>query len=358
MELDRDGARNPLVVHGEKRRVRPRLADVAALAGTSKPIASRALNLDPTLAIGSELRERIRSAALTLGYQPHAAARSLRRSTAGAIGLLIPDLTNPAYALIIRGAFTRAAERGFVVLLLEDRDGQAVAAAVAELVLSVRIDALIVASASPGHPLFSVLDEYTIPHVFGNRAVAGSSRNVTLDDAMASALAVDYLADLGHRCVAHISGPLDLDPALRRAAGFSARAAERGLKAVREEAPGFLEHGGADAAARLLEQHPEVTGVYTSSVSQAAGLLHVAGKLGIDVPRELSVVAYADTPLAEVLIPSLTAVSMPSAELGAACVDAVIAQLEGLEQHDIVVETAPSIVLRSSAAPPPRLPST
>ncbi|HEY1479095.1 MAG TPA: LacI family DNA-binding transcriptional regulator [Gaiellales bacterium] len=332
--------------------MRPRLVDVAELAGTSKPIASRALNRDPTLAIGSELRERIRSAAETLGYQPHAAARSLRRSAAGAIGLLIPDLTNPAYALIIRGAFTRAAERGFVVLLLEDRNGQGVDVAVAELVLAVRIDALIVASAFPGHPLFPVLDELAIPHVFGNRAVAGSSRNVTLDDAVASALAVDYLADLGHRSVAHISGPLDLDPALRRATGFSERAAERGLQAISVEAPGFLEHGGADAAARLLEQHPEVTGVYTSSVSQAAGLLHVAGRLGIEVPDDLSVVAYADTPLADVLMPALSAVSMPFAELGAACVDAVIAQGEGREPQDIVVETAPSIVARSSAGPP------
>jgi LacI family transcriptional regulator len=333
-------------------RTRPRLVDVADLARTSKPIASRVLNQDPTLSISDELRERVWEAARSLGYRPHAAARNLRRSTAGAIGLLVPDLTNPVYARIIRGAFDRAAERGFVVLLVEDLDGVGVDKAVRELVLAARIDGLIVASSYPGHPLVSVLAEYAIAYVFANRAVAGSSRSVVMNDAEASAMALDHLADVGHRFVAHVSGPLELDPARRRAQAFLDRAAERGLTAVSEEAGGFLERGGAEAGLRLLERNPEVTGIYTSSANQAAGVLHAAWQLGIPVPDRLSVVAYGDTPLADVLTPPLTTITMPFAEFGAAAVDAVIAQLEGQPPADVVVATPPVLVSRASVAPP------
>jgi LacI family transcriptional regulator len=348
-----EGVRRPDEVPSTQPRVRPRLVDVADLARTSKPIASRVLNRDPTLSISGVLRERVWEAARSLGYRPHAAARNLRRSTAGAIGLLVPDLTNPVYARIIRGAFDRAAERGFVVLLIEDRDGVGVDKTVRELVLAARIDGLIVASSYPGHPLVSVLAEYAIAYVFANRAVAGSSRSVVMNDAEASAMALDHLVEMGHRSVAHVSGPLELDPARRRAHAFLERAAELGVAAVSEEAGGFLERGGAEAGLRLLKSHPEVTGVYTSSANQAAGVLHAAWQLGITGPDRLSVVASGDTPLADVLTPPLTTISMPFAEFGAAAVDGVIAQLEGQPPADVVVATNPVLVSRASVAPPP-----
>jgi len=334
------------------RRRRASLADVAIAAGTSKPIASRILNADPTLSVGAELRGRVLAAAKALGYRPHAAARGLRRSETGALGMLVPTLTNPVYAHIVRGAFQRAAAHEFTVLFAEDMDEQEAGETFARLVLAGRIDGLLVASARTGHPLLPLLAEYHVPHVFLNRAVPGSGRNVVMDDELAAAAAVDHLAGLGHRRIAHVSGPADVDPAVRRARGFLERAVELGLEPGPVVEVDFLEAGGAEALERLLELDGGVTAVYASTVSQATGILNRAWRLGLRVPDDLSVIAHAEMPLADYLVPPLTTVHMPLGELGAAGVDALVDQIAGGATRDVVVTTPPTVVVRASTASP------
>ena len=331
---------------------RVRLEDVARQAGVSKSIASRVLNASPGLSVRPETRERVLATAQTLHYRPHAAARGLKRAETGALGLLIPNLTMPVYAQIVRGAVQLAQERDFAVLLAEDLDAQDADETLTELVRAGRIDGLIVASSRPGHPLLRSLRRNGIPHVFVNRAVTGSGRNVTMDDARASSVALGHLWSLGHRRVGLVAGPKSNDPARRRALGFSESAAALGL----DEAPvvegAFTEQGGAELTRRLLERHPGLTAVSTGGLSQAVGALHAAWGLGLSVPDDLSVISYDDMPLADFLHPPLATVRMPLAELGAAGVDALADQLLGAEPHDVVVETEPEVVLRRSTAPP------
>lgn len=333
-------------------RVRPRLADVAARAGTSKPIASRILNEDPTLTVGQELRARVLAAAGALGYRPNAAARGLRRAETGALGLVVPDLTNQSFTLMLRGAVRRARGRGYAVLLVEDLDTAEPDDTPAQLVLSCRIDGLLVASARPGLPLLEQLSRWRIPHVFANRAVPGSGRNVTLDDAAACRLAVDHLTGLGHRHLGHIAHRLDLEPSCRRAAAFAARTAVRGLPdPVVAEEPHLDERDAAAVAARLLRANPQLTAVFTHSPGLAAGVLAAAASLGRAVPRDLSVLAATDTSVASALLPPLTVIRTPLEELGAAAVDALADQLQGAAPADRVVTTPPELVVRASTGP-------
>jgi LacI family transcriptional regulator len=221
-------------------------------------------------------------------------------------------------------------------------------------VLSGRIDGLIVASARPGHPIPGLLVEHRVPHVFLNRAVPGSGRNVVMDDPLGARLALDHLAGLGHHRIAHIRGPSGVEPAGRRAGAFRARAEELGLPPVRVVEADFLERGGADALDRLLAADDPPTAVYTDTVSQAAGALHTAWRRRIRVPERLSVLAHAEMPLAEMLVPSVTTVEMPLEEVGAAAVDALLAQISTGTTADVLVATRPSIVARSSTGPAPR----
>lgn len=339
-------------LHTSRRLPRVRLEDVARHAGVSKSIASRVLNGYPGLSVRQETRERVLLAAGSLGYRPHAAARGLKRAETGAIGFLVPPLTNVVYVRIIRGAFQRALERDFVVLLAEDFDDQQADETFARLVQTGRIDGLIVASARPRHPLLRSLRRHGIPHVFANRGVPGSNRNVVMHDGRASAAAIDHLLALGHREIGHVAGPVELDPAFRRAAGFREHAAASGLVRAPIQEGEFSEEGGMHATRALLERHPELTALFTSTISQAIGALQVAWELGLEVPSDLSVIAYDDVPLAEFLRPPLTAVRMPLDELGATAVDALVAQLSGSEPRDVVVETPPEVVARQSTAPP------
>lgn len=339
-------------VQAPPRSPRARLEDVARQAGVSKSIASRVLNAYPGLSVRPETRERVLDAARLLRYRPHAAARGLKRAETGAFGLLIPNLTMPVYALIVRGAVQRALERDIAVLLAEDETSQDSNDIFASLVQAGRIDGLIVASARPGHPLYGALRSHGIPHVFVNRAVPGSGRNVTMDDASASRAALDHLHELGHTRIGLVAGPRSSDPAQRRARGFRSHATTLGLEQAPLAEGDFTEKGGATLTRRILQRHPRLTAVVTGGLSQAVGALHAAWSLGLRVPEDLSVVSLDDSPLADFLQPPLTTVRMPMAELGAAAVDALLDQLLGAEPRDVTLETSPEVIVRRSTAPP------
>ena len=335
------------------KRVRARLADVADAAGTSKPIASRVLNADPTLSVSDDLRERVLRAARELGYRPHAAARGLRRAETGGIGMLVPPLVNPVYVQLVRGAFRRAAELGFTVLLAEDFEEQEAGELFARLVLEGRIDGLLIGSLRPEHPLLALLAERPVPHVFVNRALPGSGRNVVMDDEGSVRLALEHLAGLGHRRVVHIAGPPGLEPVDRRVAAFRRHAERLGLELAEIVSSDLFEQGGTAGTREALARWPEATALFPTTVSQGIGVLHALWELDLRVPGDLSVVAHADMPLAEYLVPPLTAVQMPLAELGAAGVDALVEQIQAGATREVVVEARPSLVVRHSTAPPP-----
>jgi DNA-binding LacI/PurR family transcriptional regulator len=331
------------------RSTRVRLEDVAREAEVSKSLCSRVLNHYPDLKIRPEVRQRILDAAARLKYRPHAAARGLRRADSGIVGLLIPDLTNAFFAPIIRGAFARAMQRDFVVLVAEDKAVAETSEMVNRLVQSARLDGMIVASARPRHPLISMLRARNIPHVFVNRGVRGSNRNVLLDDARASRAALDHLIGLGHTRIGHVGGPSELDSAKRLAAGFRAIASERGLEPLIVEGE-LTENGGGEAANELLQRYPDITALFATSLVQAVGILQLAYRRGLDVPRDLSIVAYDEVPLAAFLHPPLTTVEMPTDQLGTAAVDALIDQILGEPMASLMLDSEPTIVIRESTA--------
>ena len=331
---------------------RARLEDVANAAGVSKSTVSRVLSDDPTLSVRDETRARVRTLAQELGYRPHPVARALAVPATGALTLLVPNLSNPAYVEIIRGAYRRARERGYVLLCAEDFEDQEADEAFTELVEGGRVDGLLIASARPENRLTEALARHPVPHVFVNRLVPGAPANVTLDVERASRVAYEHLAGLGHTAIGHLAGPRDVQSARGREAEFLAAAAEAGLPEPPVARGAFTPSGGAEAGERLLREHPQLTAVFTSSLAQAIGLLHVARELGRAVPADLSVIAYDELPVAAYLSPPVTTVAMPLSELGAAAVDTLVELLDGREPRSQVLGSEPVVVERASTAPP------
>jgi DNA-binding LacI/PurR family transcriptional regulator len=330
---------------------RSRLIDVAELAGVTKSVASRVLNNDTTLSVRDETRLRVLESAKTLGYQPHAGARALAGSRTRALALLIPDLTNPVYSRITRGAYFQARTRGYALLLAEDTAEHGVDEQFADLVASGRVDGLLIASARPGHPLLNMLPRTEIPYLFINRSVDGSGRNITMNLEAANACAVSHLQELGHRHIGHVSGPESLSPAQSRRIGLIRAAREAGMPEPAVEPGEFSEKGGYDATLRLVHAHPEVTAVYTSTLNQAIGALHALRELGFSVPEQISVISYDDLPLADYLQPPLTTIAMPLVELGRTAVNALCDQLNGEPPSDLMIPSDPQVITRKSTAP-------
>ena len=331
---------------------RARLEDVAREAGVAKSTASRILNRTPGMTVRPETRERVLEAARELHYEPHAAARGLRRAETGALGMLIPDLEIPVYSQMVRGAVRRAFERGTAVLVAEDRDSRSREEIYAGLVRTGRIDGLMVASMRARHPFKTLLAERGVPHVFVNRAVPGSGRNVTMDDESLAACAVRYLHELGHTRMGFLGGPRMNDPSTRRVLGFRTASAELGLeKAIAIDKGDFRERNGVLQARALLRDHPDLTAVITGGPPQAIGAYRAAWELGLEIPQQLSIVSCDDPPAADFLQPSLTAIRTPFAAVGAAGVDALLDQLSGEPPHDVVIPTKPRIRARGSTSP-------
>lgn len=339
---------------GAGRRVR--LEDVAARAGVTKSVASRVLNNYPNLTVRPETRERIVQAARDLGYRAHAGARGLAVAEARALALLIPDLTNLTYSRIIRGAFQRASERGYVLLIAEECGDLATDTSFTDLVSAGRVDGLLVASAKPDDPIVGLLGRRRVPHVFVNRAVPGSGRNVTMNVAAASSEVVRHFVELGHRRLGHVAGPEDIVPAHERESSFVRACAAAGVRTCPVARAEFSEDGGYRAANALLDRHADVTALYVSTFTQAVGVLRALRERGRQVPAQVSVVTFDDLPQADYLDPPLTTVAMPLVELGAAAVDTLIAQLHGDAAHDVVVATRPELIRRGSTARVPAAP--
>jgi LacI family transcriptional regulator len=331
---------------------RVRLVDVSALAGVTKSVASRVLNQDPTLNVRPETRQRIMNAATELGYRPHAGARALAGAETRSLALLIPDLSNPVYSRIIRGAYRRARERGYLMLLAEDTVEDAADESFAQLVETGRVDGLLIASARPDHTLLSSPRLAKVPHVFVNRVMPGSSRNVDMDMAAASSVAVAHLYDHGHTKIGLVSGPKDLEPARTRERGFAEKMRELDLDGSVIARETLTEHGGALATAELLTQNPELTAIFASTLSQAVGALHAIRTMGMRIPEDVSVLGYDDLPLADYLDPPLTTIAMPLAQLGAAAVDAVVSQILGEPPSDLTIGTSAKVIQRRSVSSP------
>jgi LacI family transcriptional regulator len=324
------------------------LADVAARARVDRSTASRVWNGDPNLNVRPETHARVMRAFTELGYRPNAIARSLRTAQTRAFGLLIPDFANPIYALIIRGAEAAAAERGFA-LLTGSRVGGSLKM-YDELLGGRRIDALLVAGAEDEKELEALLKGTPLPWLMLNRRTSRRGNYVILDDEGAAALAVNHLLGLGHTVIAHIAGPSSADTARRRNAGYVRALKEGDIRPP----PGltvqadYTAEGGARAMSALLALRRRPTAVFVANVASAIGAMHTAKKAGLVLPRDLSVVAIHDLPLAEYLEPPLTTVRMPLEKLGQRAVELLADR--GDSRIEEIIDGPMDLIVRESAA--------
>lgn len=330
---------------------RSTLSDVARLAGVDPSLVSRLLNSDPRLKVRDETRERVLRAIQMLEYKPNQAARSLRTAKTRAIGMFIPDFANPAYAEIIRGAERAAALSGTALVTGSMSASDVLKGGYLDIFGHGRIDGLLIATDG----LVSgeqELERLGIPWLFTNRSGSDSRRYVILDDDRAMRIALDHLREFGHRRIGLVSGPEANYSARRREKAFLEVTAELGLAVP----PGavargdFTSQGGAAAMRQILALSERPTAVVASNTSSAVGAIFAAHQAGVEVPRELSVIAIHDLPLAENLIPPLTAVRMPLEGLGQRAVEILLETDAAAEVREIV-EGPTELIVRASTAP-------
>jgi DNA-binding LacI/PurR family transcriptional regulator len=342
---------------------RARLRDVAERAGVSVGSASQAFGHPER--VSDRLRERVLAAAKELGYAgPDPAARRLRMGRTGVLGMIFAErlgyqFTDPAAPAFFRGVARGMRRAPLGLLLLPDSRHRDEAA---RTVRDAAVDGFIVYSAPRHDPRVEAALDRNLPVVTVDQPRDAPTPFVGIDDRAAARSAAEHLRALGHERVAVLSfiGALDADGVLAlditadRLAGY-----EEGLGEAWDE--GWVrvcrpnaERPAREAALELLRRPQPPTAILAMSDVLAIGALRAAAELGVDVPTELSVVGFDDSPAAALAAPPLTTVAQPHEEKGRLATERLLEAIEHGAGHagrnrDILPT---QLVVRASSAPP------
>ena len=335
---------------------KPTLKDVAEAAGVHSATASRALNPDTRGAVNVETARRVFKAAESLGYRTNPIARSLKTARTRTVGLLIPDLTNPLFPPIVRGADEVLNERGYTALVAStDNDAEREQRLVDSL-LARQVEGLIVATAHMEDPLLERLWAGDVKIVQVNRRVESLDiPSVVPDDAAGIRQAVEHLVGLGHTTIAHLGGPRTTSTGAARARAFRHAMRDSGLAedpSLIVECPYWQEACGADALRVLLNRGAEFTAVVAGNDLIALGCYDVFAERGITCPNEISVVGFNDIPFLDKLAPPMTTVRIPQFDLGAEAARMLLSCIDEPSRRPGSVLLPVSLVLRGSTASP------
>lgn len=293
------------------------MRDVAEGAGVSINTASRALNNKPE--ISPETKAKVLQVAQSLGYRPNRLARALRSNKTGTIGVIVGDIVNPYFAMLVRGIERTARQFDYSVILQGtdedyDREEEAI-----EIALAEQVDGILITPTQKGTETVEELVTSGTPFVLMSRYFKDLDTDyVVMDDRRGGFLATEHLIQKGHSRIAILNGPLHISSATERYEGYLEAFKHYGLepdKALVEQGCLTVEDGYR-AALRLLEGPVRPTAVFAFSDFVAFGVLRAANELELMVPEDLSVMGFDDTFFGACMRPPLTTVGGNPEALG------------------------------------------
>lgn len=308
------------------------IKDIAALANVSPATVSRVFSA-PDM-VSKKTLNKVKKIVDEVGYRPNRMGASLRTRKSGNIVAIIPDITNPVNAGIIRAIEQGAQSAGYSVLLgdtqgLEEREQH-----YADLVSHGQADGLLLFCSripfktDPNLPLMEQLP----PLVNGNERIDSDEVvQVAVDNVAASKAAIDYLISLGHKRIAAVTGPGDIASSNERLEGYLLALTEAGIEpdsALQLEGE-YVVQSGMDCASKLLLLPQRPTAIFCFNDDMAIGVMKFLQQQGFVVPDDISVMGFDDINYAKFVTPSLTTVHQPLQEIGNTCIELLLKQLRG-----------------------------
>lgn len=342
-------------------RKRPTLADVARAAGVSKTAASLALNGKGLNKVADTTRKRVIAVAEEMSYRPHGVARALVRRRADVLGVVstvspFADMAHHAFEhALLSAVFYHALHRGYNPMIYPaPDDGLAAPGRYGDG----RSDAFILIYPPAESALLSYLRTLGLPAVAVCCRDSGpASCWVDSDNAGGIAAAVDHLARLGHRSIAYLTGPPGEEIARVREAAFRCALQQHGLETREEWIQQYTWNPAVTdrQIARMLTPRVRPTAILTWYDWAAEDVYRAVRKLGLSIPRDVSIVGFDDTASARALSPALTTVRQDAVAMGRAAIELAIAALcDGdAEERPTSVVCEVSLVVRQSTSAPP-----
>ena len=327
------------------------IRDVARLSGVSPMTVSRVINESER--VRPDTRRRVEEAIAELGYVPSRLARGLIRQRTGTLALIVPDVANPFFTLIVRGAEDVARRAGYRVILCDTGSDLGVEREVIEEMLAHRVEGIAIAPVSDrSRAHLRRLVKFGVPFVLIDRSVPGVDSDVVLGDSTGGARRlVRHLISLGHSRIGFVVESGEVSTARDRRRGYEEALADAGLPLE----PELVAEATADPAGGLagmrellaLERRP--TAVFTVNNLVALGAIEAVRAQGLEVPDDVALVCFDDIEYASRLYPFLTVMAQPAETFGTLGTQLLLERIEGRGPgHHRQVVLAAEFVVRKS----------
>jgi LacI family transcriptional regulator len=334
------------------------ILEVARRAAVSIATVSNVIR--GTKRVSPELEERVRAAIRELDYYPNAIARGLKVKQTRMLGLVLPDITNPFFPGIIRGAEDTAFERDYFLITANTDEQIGRERRIVAALRSYRVDGILLASA-PGSDISHIrqTNQSGVSLVFLDRPIPTVKADAVLLDNIGGAReCVRHLIQEGNRRIAIITGPLKAQNARERLQGYkeALREADIVIDPALILEGDFRYESGNRLAKQLIAGKLKASAMFVCNGVMTLGVLNAFEELGVHYPKDISLATFDDLTLDHPSYSHLTAVVQPSYEMGARAATILMDRIEGkLVGAPVIVRVAPTLVVRESTHSPKRL---
>lgn len=313
---------------------RPTLEEVARVAGVSRATVSRVINGSPR--VSADVLAVVEKAIAELDYVPNRAARSLVARATMSIALVVPENTHrffgdPYFADVVQGISDRLDASDYV-LNLQLTHPSTPSEKTKRYLLGGNVDGALVVSHHSGDHFLASLGR-SLPVVFGGRPIGDVANPgdyyIDVDNRLGARRGVEHLVARGRQRIATITGPADMPASVDRELGWHDALAEAGLTDHRLARGDFTEAGGIRAALSLVDDHPDLDAIFVASDLMASGALLALEERGLQVPGDVALVGFDDSPYATRGRIGLTTVAQPAREMGVVMADTLLRLLAG-----------------------------
>jgi LacI family transcriptional regulator len=337
----------------------PSIDDIAKYTGVAKSTVSRIISGKGQFS--QKTKAKVLEAARKLNYRPSSIARSLKSKTTKAIGLMLPNITDPFYPEIIRGVEDIASRNGYIIILGDTNESKKKESMYFEIFENRWIDGIIYTGIT-GDPEEEEYIHATfkkgLPIVFIDREVEGHfACTVMIDNERAAFNATKHLLDLSHRKIAFIKGKKgrkDIRIFTQRFEGYRKALFDYKVKFDPElTVEGDLTmEGGALGIGKLLDKGKPFTAIFASNDLMAIGAMREVQRRGLQVPQSISIIGFDDIPLSSLISPSLTTISQPKYEIGSEAAKLLLKIINNPEAPNSKIILDTKLVVRESTTRP------
>ncbi len=328
------------------------LKDIAKIAGVSTATVSKVISGRDS-DIGQETIDKVRQIAKELNYRPNSLARSMKTKITRTIGLIIPDVRNPFFTDLARGAEDATQERGYSLLFCNSDNNLKKEMDYIETLVQKQVDGIALAAADQRNKALEEQFKISLPIVTLDREVyfQGVQAHIHTDNESGAYEAIKYLISLGHRRILFLSGQLTVGVSIERLRGYQRALKEADIdydETLVLSGPFSFEFGYETMRYDLLD--PAVTAIFCGNDLIALGAIKALKELKLRVPEDISIMGFGDIYLASFSIPALTTVRQPSYRLGYLTVQRLIDILEGVSHDKPTMTIQLELVIRESTA--------